>query len=231
MNWQSKCVSYSRVATSGRTLKVLWWVCCRRFRRVRRPTRRSRPFDADRFEVPQHKWLALAEENRGVAILNDGKYGISVSRNHLNLTLLKSAVAPDMTADRGRQAFSYALYVWNGSLAESNVVREAYELNCPVMVLPGAASEPEKSLFSVDAPNIILETVKPAEDDSPDVIVRLYESKRMATRCNLATALPVRAAIQTDLLENNVAGLECAEGWVSLDFRPFEIKTVWLVRI
>ena len=198
------------------------------FGHLRRPNHGSRPYDADRFEVPQLKWSALAEENRGVAILNDSKYGISVNGNCLNLTLLKSAVAPDMTADRGTQTFTYALYAWNGSLAESNVVHEAYELNCPVLVLPGAVREPERSLFSVDAPNIILETVKPAEDGSPDVILRLYESKRMATSCVLTTALPVRAASQTDMLENDLEQLECASGKIVLEFRPFEIKTVRL---
>jgi alpha-mannosidase len=48
------------------------------FGHLRRPTHRSRPYDADRFEVPNQKWSALAEENRGVAVLDDSKYGLSV---------------------------------------------------------------------------------------------------------------------------------------------------------
>jgi alpha-mannosidase len=59
-----------------------------------------------------------------VAVLNDSKYGLSVKGNSINLTLLKSALAPDMTADKGVQQFTYALYAWNGSLAESGVVRK-----------------------------------------------------------------------------------------------------------
>ena len=164
--------------------------------------------------------------DRGFAVLNDCKYGVNVLGNSINLTLLKSALAPDMTADKGRQEFTYAIYPWNGSLAESAVVREAYDLNCPVMMTPGAAGE--RSLFSVDAPNIIVETVKPAEDGSPDIIVRLYESKRMATRCALTTSLPVREAIQTDMLENGDKKLPCRNGKVELEFRAFEVKTVRL---
>ena len=75
---------------------------------------------------------------------------------------------------------SPAFYAWNGSLADSAVVREAYELNSPVMTVSGAAGE--RSLFSVDAPNVVVETVKPAEDGSADVVVCLFESKRTATR-------------------------------------------------
>ncbi|MCX6032857.1 MAG: glycosyl hydrolase-related protein [Chloroflexi bacterium] len=204
------------------------------FGHLRRPTHRSRPYDADRFEVPQQKWSALAEEGRGVALLNDCKYGISVTGNSLNLTLLKAALAPDPTADRGRQIFTYALVAWNGSLAESGVVREAYELNCPVMTISGAAGA--RSLFSLSAPNVVLETVKLAEacpepgrrDGSEDVILLLYEAMRTATRCTLATSLPIESAAQTDLMEEGAVELSCDAGRIALDFRPFEIKTVRL---
>ena len=198
------------------------------FGHIRRPNHLSRPFDADRFEVCHHKWTAITEENRGFAVLNDCKYGVNVLGHSINLTLLKSALAPDMTADKGRQEFTYAIYPWNGSLAESGVVREAYDLNCPVMVAPGESREAERSLFSVDAPNIILETVKPAEDGSSDIVVRLYESKRMATRCVLTTSLPVREALQTDMLENGDKKLPCQNGQIELEFRAFEVKTVRL---
>ncbi|MBW7461443.1 alpha-mannosidase, partial [Paenibacillus sepulcri] len=42
---------------------------------ARRPNHLSRPHDADRYEVSQHKWSALVEGNRSFALLNDGKYG------------------------------------------------------------------------------------------------------------------------------------------------------------
>jgi len=193
---------------------------------IRRPNHLSRPFDADRFEVCNHKWTAITEGNRGFAVLNDCKYGINVLGNSINLTLLKAALAPDMTADKGRQEFTYAIYPWNGSLAESAVVREAYDLNCPVMAAQGAAGA--RSLFSVDTPNIIVETVKPAEDGSPDIVVRLYESKRMATQCALITSLPVHEVIQTDMLENGDKKLPCQSGKIELEFRAFEVKTVRL---
>ena len=196
------------------------------FGHIRRPNHRSRPFDADRFEVCNHKWTALAEENRGWAVLNDCKYGVDVLGNTISLTLLKSAMAPDMTADLGAHEFTYAFYAWNGSLMTSDVVREAYELNCPVGTATGAAGE--RSLFSVDAPNIVVETVKLAEDGSGDIIVRLYEAKRMATRCTLTTSLSVASAQQADMLENVERALPHADGKLALEFRPFEIKTVRL---
>ena len=143
------------------------------FGHIRRPNHRSRQFDIDRFEVANQKWSAICEESRGCAVLNDCKYGLNVKGNSINLSLLRAPVAPDMTADKGRHEFTYAFHAWNGTLAESPVVREAYELNCPVLAVHGVAGE--VSMFDVDSPNVIMETVKPAEDRSGDVIVRLYE--------------------------------------------------------
>jgi alpha-mannosidase len=197
------------------------------FGHIRRPNHRSRPFDADRFEVCNHKWSAIMEENRGFAVLNDCKYGLNVLGNSINLTLLKSALAPDMYADRGEHTFTYAFYAWNGPFAGSDLIREAYDLNVPLLAVPGAAGE--RSLLAVDAPNVIVETVKPAEDGSDDVVVRLYEGMRTTTRCTLTTTLPVMRAAETDMLEETVKGeLTCAGGAIPLDFRPFEIKTVRL---
>ena len=196
------------------------------FGHIRRPTHQSRPFDADRFEVANQKWTALMEENRGCAVLNDCKHGVNVDGNSINLTLLKSALAPDMTADKGRQVFSYAFYAWNTSFADSPLVQEAYDLNVPVMSTSGEGGE--QSLFSVDAPNIIIEAVKPAEDGE-GVVVRLYEAKRMATRCTLTTALPAVHAAQTNMLEETEQDLALNDGQIALDFRPFEIKTIRLM--
>ncbi len=194
------------------------------FGHVRRPTHASRPFDADRFEVCNHKWTALAEEAYGVALLNDCKYGVNVVRNTINLTLLKAAQMPDMTADQGRHEFTYSFYCWQGSLFESGVVHAAYDLNVPVSVQAGAAAT--TSVFSVDAPNIIIETVKPAEDGAGDVVVRLYECMRTATQCRLQTTLPVVGAQTANMLEVPLKKLAVRQGGVALSFRPFEIKTV-----
>jgi len=198
------------------------------FGHLRRPNHASRPFDTDRFEVANQKWSALAEEYRGAAVLNDCKYGLSVEGGSINLTLLRSPLAPDMTADQGMQEFTYAFHVWNGSFFDSDLAQAAYELNVPALTVPGMAGE--GWLFRVDAPNVIVETVKPAEDGSGDIIVRLYEAKRSATRCTLSTSLAPTKVLATNMLEEGGEAVPFENGSVTLDFRPFEIKTLRLVR-
>ncbi len=196
------------------------------FGHIARPNHKSRPFDADRFEVCCHKWCALTEEGRGAAILNDCKYGANAEDNTLKLTLLKAAVAPDRNADKGRQEFTYAFYAWNGGLLESGLVREAYEINCPPLAVPGKAEE--TSLFRPSDPNVVIDAIKLAEDGSRDMIVRLYESKRTGTECTLLTSLGLQAAFEADMLERKVRRLPASRKGIPLSFRAFEIKTLRL---
>lgn len=194
---------------------------------VKRPNHASRPHDADRYEVVQHKWTALAEANRGFALLNDCKYGISVNDNTLSLTLLRAPTWPDETSDQGEHHFTYGFTFWNGAFFESPVIREAYELNYPVSLVSGGRLGVQ-SLLSVSQPNVIAETVKLAEDGSGDWIVRLYESKGASITCELCFGLSVKAAYDANMLEEKNTELLCEEDKVLLQFRPFEVKTIRL---
>jgi alpha-mannosidase len=197
------------------------------FGHIARPTHRSRQIDRDRFEVSNQKWTALVEPERGFAILNDSKYGVDVLEKGINLTLLKSALAPDMTADRGRQEFTYAMYYWDTPFIDSGLVRQGYELNVPVGQAMGQAAE--RSLFRVGASNVILETIKPAEEPGAgDVVLRLYEAMGNYTRATLFTSLAFQYAYQTNMLEKPLEELAFEGQSLDLEFHPFEIKTIRL---
>jgi len=193
---------------------------------VKRPTHATRPYDAGRFEVCNHKWTALTEESRCAAILNDCKYGVNVEGNSINLTLLRAPLAPDMTADKGLHEFTYAFYCENGPFTHSGVIQQAYELNVPVTSSKGFAET--ASLLSLDVGNVIVETVKPAEDGSGDLVLRLYEAVHNTTQCSLTIGIPFRKAFETNMLEGNGKELKAKNGSIHLKFRPFEIKTLRL---
>jgi len=198
------------------------------FGHVKRPNHASRPHDADQFEVSQHKWSALAEANRGFALLNDCKYGISVDDHTMSLTLLRAPTYPDETSDQGTHTFTYGFVAWNGAFFESPVVREAYELNIPLTTARGMTRAKSQSLFRLDKRNVIVETVKLAEDGSGDWIVRLYEAMGATVTCEMHAAIPFAKALETDMLEQPSAELPADAGSVRLAFRPFEVKTVRL---
>lgn len=194
---------------------------------VERPTHRSKPYDKDRFEVCNHRYSALCDGAHGAAVLNDCKYGISMNGNALELTLLRASACPEMQADNGLHRFAYAFTAWEGSFMESDVVRQGYELNVQPKISDGAVKA--FSAAAVDQANVILETMKPAEDGSGDIILRLYESKKAAVTARVACRLGVKAWL-CDMLENVVEEIPMEDGVLTLPFRAFEVKTVRLKR-
>ena len=217
-----------------RLLKVAFPVCVFaengineiQFGYVERPTRRSRTYDKDRFEVCNHRYSALCDQVHGAAVLNDCKYGISMNENALELTLLRAAAAPEMHADNREHHFTYAFTAWEGSFADSDVVRQGYELNVKPVAANGTVNA--FSMFGVEKNNVILESVKLAEDGSGDLILRLYESKKAAVHTALFTTLPVVQAWSCTMLEEKETELVVEDKSISLDFRAFEIKTLRL---
>ena len=165
------------------------------FGNVERPTHYNTMHDLARFEVPFHKWADLSEHGFGVAILSESKYGFATFDNVMRLSLLRSSKDPDQVADMGRQQFSYAIMPHAGGWREAGVVAEAAKFNAPLLLAPGHA-EP-RSFASIDTPNLVIDTIKHAEDGQ-GIILRLYEchGARGTARLNVDLPFQVRDFLQ-----------------------------------
>jgi alpha-mannosidase len=114
---------------------------------IRRTTKPRTPEEKAKWEVPALRWADLTQnselDNRGeknqqqygVSLLNDCKYGYDATPNQLRLTLLRGTEFPDSEADKGIHEFTYALYPHAGSWEEAQTVKRGYELNQPLQVL------------------------------------------------------------------------------------------------
>lgn len=202
---------------------------------VERPTHRNTSWDWARFEVCAQKWVDLSEGGYGVSLLNDCKYGHDIHDNVIRLTLLRSPTTPDPEADRGEHRFAYSLLPHQGRWDERTVA-EAYALNDPLIVWSTNSQNPKLetrnlkplSFISVDLPNVVIETIKQAEDGR-GVIVRLYESQRRRGPFTLTTTFPLAAAWRTNLLEENQERLEVEDGQLRLSIKPYQIMTLRLL--
>ncbi len=173
---------------------------------------------------------ALIEENRGCAVLNDCKYGVNVVGDTIKLTLLKSALALTCISTRRADLYLCPLCLARSVRRFRRRSRGRHELNAP-LIWWCRATEAHSRCSPSMPPNVILETVKPAEDGSADVVLRLYEAKRAAVRCSLTTTLPIVSACTVDMLETVVhEELPVADGTISLDSVP-SAKTVRLARL
>ncbi|GHU24819.1 alpha-mannosidase [Spirochaetia bacterium] len=196
-----------------------------------RNTHRNLPHDRAKFEICAHKWICLEEAGRGIALLNDCKYGHDVAGGSMRLTLLRSPIAPDPEADQGEHHFIYSLLPFAGSFAESGIVRAGYELNTREVQagVTGTTNVPDFSFFTLDEPAIIAESIKAPESAQPGaVLLRLYESLGAQTRSVLHFYRELAAVFVTDMLEDTVRQIPCSGKDLDLEFRAFEIKTLML---
>lgn len=197
------------------------------FGAIERPTHRNTLHDRGRFEVPAQHWADLSEGDYGVALLNDCKYGYDVKDNVLRLSLLRSPVDPDPEADQGKHEFTYALYPHPGDWREG-VPQQGYELNTPLLAVEDAPIEgpmpPVHGFASVDMDNVIIETVKKAEDGNA-VIVRVYEAHGQRGDAAIYFAHTPKSAVECDMMEENESSALLAAKVLHFYMKPFEIKT------
>ena len=185
-----------------------------------RPTHFSTSWDRARYEVPGHRFADLSEHGFGVAVLTDSKYGYSCYGNELRVSLLRSPRSPDPEADMGRHEFAYALVPHAGGWREAGIVAEGARFNAP---LRWVADAPAESFAAADDPNLVLDTIKRAEDGDA-LVLRLYEAH--GARGTARVRAPVRAAVRASALEDEGEALTVADGVVELEYRPHELITV-----
>ncbi len=205
------------------------------FGNVERPTHWNTSWDTARFEVCAQKWADLSEDGYGVSLLNDCKYGHDIRDGNMRLTLLKSGMDPNPKADRGEHEFTYSLYPHAESWREGGTVPMAYRLNVPLHtaicrgdssngseVLPGSLS-----MIKADCPNVMIDTVKKAED-SGAIVVRMYECYNRRSKVNLTFFKDLEEVTECDLMEKPLTKIPVKGGSFSFEIRPYEIRTFLL---
>ncbi|MCT7984365.1 alpha-mannosidase [Laspinema sp. A4] len=188
---------------------------------VKRTTKPQTPIEQAKWEVPALKWADLSEEQRGVSLLNDCKYGYDATPNQLRLTLLRGSNWPDPEADLGWHQFTYCLYPHGGNWQSAKTVRQGYELNLPLQVrlLESVSEQGEKTLglqesfLQVSGDSLVLMAFKQSEIDAKKWIIRCYESEGKPT--GLVVQEEWQSLQGVDLLEDNLAQV-----WVKGEIVP-----------
>lgn len=177
-------------------------------------------------EVPTQRWVDLSDATYGAALVNNSRYSCSVRDNTLRLTILRCATNPDPLSDRGHYVFRYRLYPHEGDWRSARTPRKAAELSVPVAVIPGAPFD-RPSLPVIEGDSVELGACK-ISDDGKSLVLRLYEPHGVPARVTLRTARGWESAHEANLLEDAERELSIVDDLVTLDFAPFEIKTVML---
>jgi alpha-mannosidase len=193
-----------------------------------------------KFEVCCHKFADLSENDYGVSILNDSKYGFGTCGNLMRLSLLRAPKAPDAHADMGRHHIRWAILPHQGNLG-STTVRTAYNFNNPLEPLQ-AGEALKANAFTppiklTGNPSLVLDTIKRGEDDEDvsrgalptrkgkSVILRIYDSLGGTSKGTIETTFDVKRAWKTNILEDDGEEVKIEQGKIGVTLNPFEVAT------
>ncbi len=174
---------------------------------IERDTHKNTTWQQARFETCHHKWADLAETDGGIAIINDGKYGIGFDNNVMSLSLLRATIRPDVTSDMGMHNFCYMIMPHSEDAVKAGINNIAFQYNVPLVK---ADVEYNGNIF---AP-LYLQAMKKAED-SDMTVIRLSEQDG------------TRGRIKLDKKVKLLNMLEEVEGETDIiEYKPFEIITI-----
>lgn len=195
---------------------------------VVRPTHSNTSWERARNDVPAHRWSALTDGERGLALLNDSRYGHRAEGHTLGLTLLRNVSIPNEEehfTDMGEHHFTYALLPFTPEPGFVAVRDAAWALHAP-----SRAVVDSPPLITLDDPCVRISAFKPA-DSGDAVVLRLFECSGAARSAVLQLGFDVQLVQRCDLLEVPVANISHADREVRLKFGPFEVVTLRLVTL
>lgn len=192
------------------------------FGHVSRPTHKNTSWDQARFEVCAHKYGVIADHGKGIALLNDCKYGYSAEENTIRLSLIKCSDYANKYVDLDFHHFKYALLPFVGDFRDAGVIENAYIFNEPPVVSSAKQEVAPWSPFTAEGGGVYFETFCPAERGK-GYILRGYEGYNRETSVRLQFNFPYKKANVCDLAENYLYDLP-SDGVITV--KPFEIITV-----
>lgn len=197
------------------------------FGNIERNTHKNTSWDAAKFEVCAQKWADISEEGFGVALLNDCKYGYSADGNDLKLTLIKCGTFPNEECDQGFHSLTYSLLPHAGDYRRGDVINQAYLLNRPFEIAAATGKGNLNDCFSFvscDMPNIVMETLKKAEDGNC-FILRMYDAWDKRSVPQIKLAVPAKKVTLCDMTENDIEEIGSGDCF-RVPVKNFEIVTL-----
>ena len=174
---------------------------------IERDTVKNTSWQQARFETCHHKWCDMSETGAGLALINEGKYGVGFDENKMSLSLLRATIRPDVTSDMGVHNFCYMIMPHKDDAVSANINNISFQYNVPLV----------KADVQWDMPTfepLYLQAVKKAED-SDMTVIRLSEQN--GTRGQIKLDKRVKLL---NMLEEVIGEVD------TISYKPFEIITI-----
>lgn len=196
------------------------------FGHVKRPVDENNPSNAAMFEVCAAHWGDLSEDDYGVTLMSNDKFGYSYLDSTFGLTLLKSPTWPDEASDQGQHHFCYAILPHEGDLTRGKVHQNAINFAIPIMLKTGfeVPEEMVQSMIKNLPENLVIESARLLDKNVIEVRLVEHFNRRGKALVQFSETLN---KLEKKALNGDFLG-QCPkyEDGFEISFKPFEIITL-----
>ncbi|HEY6953542.1 MAG TPA: glycoside hydrolase family 38 C-terminal domain-containing protein [Bacteroidota bacterium] len=176
------------------------------FGTITRSTQMRNSWEQAKVEVPALRWVDLSQDDYGVSLIENSKYGFDIKGSLMRMSLLRSPKSPDRMADMGKHSTEYALYPHQGRWQNASTVRRAYEFNNRLVAVTTTQHKGKLgdsySFVQLLPSNLILRTLKKCEDGNA-WIFQWYNVNGNETETTLTLPQKPKKAMISDFLEED----------------------------
>ena len=194
-----------------------------------RATIPTNSWERAKWEVPAERWADMSHDGFGVSLLNNSKYGYDIKGSMMRLSLLRSPVWPDPTADRGEHRIDYSIYSHAGTWKSGGTEQQGYDFNYPliarVTTRHGGSLPMSYSFFKLSPSNLVLTIAKQAED-SKAWVIEWYDASGKDSRADLTLPRRPRRVVESNFLEEDGKPVPFTDNHVIIDTKKNSIKTI-----
>lgn len=177
--------------------------------------------------VPAVRWTDYElSGGGGLAIFDRGATGREINTSTPVIYLLNAAneyhgYPNSWLSGEGKHLIPYALYPHEESWEESRVPHQAWEYNCPPILVGNSAPEKARSILETSG-NVIVEALR---CEAGHIELRMVECLGQPGAADLRLMLPHKRAILTDLIGRRQAELPKSDSY-RIQVKPQQIVTV-----
>lgn len=186
------------------------------------------------FEVPAQKWADISQDDFGVSIISDSKYGWDKpSDNVLRMTVLhtpkRNYLAGSMQShmELGLNRYGYAVMSHENSLCDTQFAAKMFNQPLTAIITDKHTGVIKNaySFVNISKNNVILRAMKKAED-TDEIVVRFNEGCNMKTEnIHFAIGNGILKARNIYASEETIGDAKVENGELVFDLMPYEVKS------
>lgn len=179
-------------------------------------------------ELPGYRYVAMHEEGRSLALLNDCKFGFYAQGNLLYTTMVRGSYSPDAQPDKGQVTASYAIVPYYGEKNRAQMTNDAASFNQKPLAYHGttAMEGAEESNLFVEDENVVVTCIKPSSNGK-GIVVRLLETDGINTETNVFLNAEIAMAYEMDLTEKILRPLPLQQCATRITLAAHENRTIY----